>query len=101
MRVTAHSSLRFTVLADENIKALYDNRGKPVPASVPPVVVGRYLYIVGNQLTTIDLAAAGSSARPGRCETRRAQLHPDPVAGMTWTWLSMTKGIVTAPGPGN
>ena len=64
-------SLRFTVLADENIKALYDNRGKPVPGSVPPVVVGRYLYIVGNQRTTIDLAA-GRVVGPARLDAKLA-----------------------------
>ena len=62
-------SLRFTALADENIKSPYDDRG--VPKSVPPVVVGRYLYIVGNRRTTIDLAA-GRVVGPARLDAKLA-----------------------------
>lgn len=64
-------SLRFTALADENIKAPYDDRGRPVPGSVRPVVVGRYLYIVGNRRTTVDLAA-GRVVGPARLDAKVA-----------------------------
>ena len=64
-------SLRFTALGDENIKPPYDARFRPVPGSAPPVVVGRYLYIVGNQRTTVDLAA-GRVVGPARLDAKLA-----------------------------
>jgi hypothetical protein len=57
-------TLRFTVLEDERITPPYDDLGRRVPGSSPPVVVGRYLYIVGDTRASIDLVSGRVVGRP-------------------------------------
>ena len=57
-------TLRFAVLEDERIKPLYDDKGRPVAGYPKPVVVGRYLYIVGDTRASIDLVSGRVVGRP-------------------------------------
>ena len=57
-------TLRFAVLEDERITRWYDDQGKRVPGYSTPVVVGRYLYIVGDERASIDLVSGRVVGRP-------------------------------------
>ena len=63
-------TLKFTVL-DHQVVQASERNGRPVPGWIPPVVLGRYLYILAGHRTTIDLAT-GRVIGPARPDARLA-----------------------------